>query len=511
MMDVMETIRQNPELVVRYMASKRLVNFARYMKPKLDMSPFHKTYYEILDRFAHKQIKRLIVSVSPQSGKSEGSSRMLPAFLLGLNPDLKIVIGSYNADVAQNFNRDVQRIIKGEAYKAVFPNTRINEGRVRVDNVYRCNADLTEIIGQDGSLAAVGRNGSLTSRTVDISILDDVYKDFQEANSPTIRSIAWNWYTTVVRTRLHNDSQELIVFTRWHEDDIIGRLEKNGEKIVYVRSWKDIEEADRDSWILINFPAIKIGAPTELDPRNEGEALWPAKHSLEELEAIRRLDPVNFECLYQGDPGSAEGRLYSEFKTYTNKEDYGTFIRRGAMIDPAGRGTDFHCSVTYDIYKSSTTMFNEVTHKWEHILFALVTDIVFTDEGAEVTEPLTIRQLAANNTQVAHIESNSGGDSFADNIAKRTKTKIEKHFTSSNKEAKIVANAAAVNRSIIFPLGWDKLWPGAYNQLTRFLRYFKGNAHDDMPDVLSEIYLREIKDNNAKPYRANSKGVRRAN
>ena len=510
-MDVMETIRQNPELVVRYMASKRLVNFARYMKPKLDMSPFHKTYYEILDRFAHKQIKRLIVSVPPQHGKSEGSSRMLPAFLLGLNPDLKIVIGSYNADVAQNFNRDVQRIVKGEAYKAVFPNTRINEGRVRVDNVYRCNADLTEIIGQDGSLAAVGRNGSLTSRTVDISILDDVYKDFQEANSPTIRSIAWNWYTTVVRSRLHNDSQELIVFTRWHEDDLIGRLEKNGEKIIYVKSWQDIEQAPKNAWILINFPAMKIGAATELDPREEGQHLWPAKHSLEELEAIRRLDPVNFECLYQGDPGSAEGRLYSEFKTYTNKEDYGTFIRRGAMIDPAGRGTDFHCSVTYDIYKSSTTMFNEVTHKWEHILFALVTDIVFTDEGAEVTEPLTIRQLAANNTQVAHIESNSGGDSFADNIAKRTRTKIEKHFTSSNKEGKIVANAAAVNRSIIFPLGWDKLWPSAYNQLTRFLRYFKGNAHDDMPDVLSEIYLREIKDNNAKPYRANSKGVRRAN
>ena len=510
-MNIYDTIKANPELVVRYMASKRLSNFARYMKPKMDMSPFHKVYYEVLDRFAHQEIKKLIVSIAPQHGKSEGSSRMLPAFLLGLNPDLKIIIGSYNADVAQNFNRDVQRIIKSEAYRATFPNTRLNDGRQRMDNIYRCNADLTEVIGRDGSLAAVGRNGSLTSRTVDISILDDVYKDFQEANSPTVRNIAWNWYTTVVRTRLHNDSQELIVFTRWHEDDLIGRLEKNGEEIIYVKSWNDIDEAPKNAWILINFPAIKTSDPTELDPREQGEPLWPKKHSLTELEAIRSLDPVNFECLYQGDPGSAEGRLYSEFKTYTNKEDYGTFIRRGAMIDPAGRGTDFHCSVTYDVYKSSTTMFNEVTKKWENILFALVTDIVFTDEGTEVTEPMTVRQLAMNSTQVAHIESNNGGDAFADNISKRTKTKIEKFFTTSNKEAKIVANAASVNRSIIFPLGWDKLYPQAYNQLSRFLRYFKGNAHDDLPDVLSEIYLKELKDNNTKPYRAQSKGVRRGN
>lgn len=501
----------NPEQVVRYMSAKRLPTFARYMNPKLDMSPFHRVYYEVLDRFAHKRIKRLIVSVPPQHGKSQGSSRYLPAYLLGLNPDLKIVIGSYNADVAQNFNRDVQRIIQSAAYRATFPNTTVNTGRQRVDNIYRCNADITEIVGFDGSLAAVGRNGSLTSRTVDISILDDVYKDFQEANSPTVRNIAWNWYTTVVRSRLHNDSQELIVFTRWHEDDLIGRLEKGGERIVYAKSWSDIDDAPKNAWILVNFPAVKTGESTELDPRKEGEALWPGRHSLEELDAIRNLDPVNFECLYQGDPGSAEGRLYQEFKTYSAKEDYGTFVRRGAVVDPAGRGTDFHCSVTYDIYKSNTTMFNEVTKKWENILFALVTDIVYTDRGPEYTEPMTVRQLAANGTQVAHIESNSGGDSFADNIAKRTRTRIEKHFTSSNKESKIIANAAGVNRSIVFPIGWDKLYPEVYNHLTRFLRYFKGNAHDDIEDCLSEIYLREIKDNNAKPYKSVSRGVKRGN
>lgn len=511
MEDIYRAIKENPELVVRYMAGRRLENYARYMKPKLEISPFHRTYYEILDRFAHRRIKRMIVSVPPQHGKSEGSSRMLPSFLLGLNPDLKIVIGSYNADVAQNFNRDVQRIIKSEAYRATFPNTVLNDGKVKMENVYRCNAEITEPVGRDGSLAAVGRNGSLTSRSVDISILDDVYKDFQEANSPTIREVAWRWYTTVVRTRLHNNSQELIVFTRWHEDDLIGRLERNGEQVINVKTWSDIENAPKDAWVLINFPAIKVGEPTELDPREEGEALWPNRHSLTELEAIRRLDPVNFECLYQGDPGSEEGRLYRDFKTYTNKEDYGTFVRRGCCIDPAGRGTDFHCSVTYDIYKSQTNLYNEAKKRWEPLLFALVTDVVYTDEGTEVTEPMTIRQLASQNTQVAHIESNNGGDAFADNISKRTKTRIMKHFTSSNKEARIVANAAQVNNSIIFPLGWEHLYPAFCNHITKFLRFFKGNAHDDAEDCITSIYEREIAGGDCKPYRNMTKGVRRGN
>ena len=108
-MSGLEQIKNNPELVVRYMASKRMLNFARYMNPKFEVTPFHKAYYDVLDKFAHGEIRKLIVSAAPQSGKSQGSSRYLPAFLLGLNPDLKIVICSYNAEMAKSFNYDVQK------------------------------------------------------------------------------------------------------------------------------------------------------------------------------------------------------------------------------------------------------------------------------------------------------------------------------------------------------------------------------------------------------------------
>src|SRR5574344_2172907 len=112
--ETLERIKSNPEDLVRYMATQRFATFARYIDPKLEMTNFHKVYYEVLDRFAHGKIKKLIISVSPQSGKSQGSSRFLPAFLLGMNLDLKILIGSYNADQANSFNSDVQRIVNSE-------------------------------------------------------------------------------------------------------------------------------------------------------------------------------------------------------------------------------------------------------------------------------------------------------------------------------------------------------------------------------------------------------------
>lgn len=231
-MNLLDTLKGiAPDAIKREAARRRLLNFARYIQPRLDIQPFHHVYYEILDRFAHGRIRRLIVQMPPQHGKSQGSSRLLPAFLLGLDGDRKISIASYSATVARDFNRDVQRIMDSDEFRMVFPGVRMGApgtGYVRT-------ADMVEIAGSGGWLRSVGRGGSLTSKTVDISILDDVYKDYAEANSPLIRESAWKWYTTVVRTRLHNDSQELIVFTRWHEDDLIGRIEESGETIVDAR------------------------------------------------------------------------------------------------------------------------------------------------------------------------------------------------------------------------------------------------------------------------------------
>lgn len=442
---------------------------------------------------------------------SEGSTRFLPAFLLGMNPDLKIVVCSYNMEQARSFNRDVQRIIGSDAYKAVFPDTKLSDGKIKMGNVYQCNADVSEPIGHTGYLRAVGRSGPLTGKTVDVLILDDIYKDYNEANSPIVREMAWHWYTSVCRTRLHNDSQEIIVFTRWHKEDVVGRLEDSTERIVDVNSWEDLSKVRKLDWVRINFPALKMGEPTELDPRKEGEALWGDRHSKEKLLTVRELDPTQFMCLYQGLPSNAEGRLYGEFKTYSEKSEYGTFVRRGCMVDVADKGKDYLCAICYDIYRSPNTAFNEQTKKFEPILFALVTDVLYTQEGSEITSVTLPQMINANGSQKVWIECNAGGQIFAQNVAKRVRAQVATFFTSANKESRVIGNAGFVNSSIVFPLGWEFKWEKFAKDVTEFLRFWGANVHDDSVDTLTGICEKELMSNNYLPYSHTKRGISRRN
>lgn len=507
-----DVLRQNPELLVKAAARKRLINFARWMNPEMVMEPFHVVYYTLLDMFAHGIIRKMIVQQPPQHGKSEGSSRKLPAFMLGLNPDLKICIGSYAATIARDFNRDVQRIIDTSRYREIFPNTYLNGSNVvTMSNTYLRNSDVIEMVGRKGSLRVVGRGGSLTSKSVDVSILDDVYKDYAEGNSSIVRNAAWKWYTTVVRTRLHNDSQELIVFTRWHDDDLIGRIEKSGEMIIDVTSWADIQDIPRNAWIRINFEALKVGDPTEIDPRMAGTALWEGRHSRLKLEAQKALDPVQFQCLYQGNPGSAEGRLYSPFKTWVEKSDYGTYIRSGAYIDVADEGDDMLFAATYDIYKSDNMVFNEKTKRMEPLLFALITDMEMTDENTDVTTVTVPAMLNRNNTQKVWVESNNGGDGYEKVIKKKIRAMTFPFYQSSNKESRIITASAMVNQHIIMPFGWENRYKSIYEHVTGFLRKFDANEHDDAEDGLTGIYEKEIINGNLNPYNHSFRGVKRRN
>lgn len=444
---------------------------------------------------------------------SEGSSRKLPAFMLGLDPDKKICIGSYAATIARDFNRDVQRIIDTPRYRELFPETYLNGSNVvTMANTYLRNSDVIEMVGRKGSLRVVGRGGSLTSKTVDVSILDDVYKDYAEGNSPIVRNAAWKWYTTVVRTRLHNDSQELIVFTRWHDDDLIGRIEKSGETVIDIKSWDDVKNIPAGAWVRINFEGLKTGEPTEIDPREPGAALWDRRHSRAKLEGQRALDPVQFQCLYQGNPGNAEGKLYrNPFRTYVDKSEWGTYVRSGNYTDVADEGDDFTFSACYDVYKSGNEAWNEQKKRFEPILYALITDMVFTQENTEVTSVTVPEMINRCGTQKAWIESNNGGAGFEKLIRKKIKAISEPFYQGANKESRIITNSASVNAQIIMPLGWEERFPKIHEHVTGFLRDFPANEHDDPEDGLTGIYEKELADGDTRPYSQATRGIKRRN
>lgn len=454
-------------------ASKRFILFAKAVFPSLVLTPFHLKYYRVLHLFATGKIKRLIITVPPQHGKSQGSSILLPAFMLGINPDLKIAIASYSATLATKFNKRIQRIIDTPLYGEIFPKTAIKSKGSSTEHAR--TSDYVEVIERMGELTSVGREGSLTGNQVDVFILDDLYKDAMEANSPVVRENCWDWYTSVVKTRQHNDSQELIVFTRWHEEDLIGKMEETSN-VIELESFSQVDP-NFDGYYKVNFEAIKESDPTELDPRNIGEPLWPERHSLKTLNEKRNLDRHTFDCLYQGHPSSKEGVLYgNSFQIYDSLPE--NPIKYANYTDTADTGSDKLCSVCYVVGKDG---------------LIYITDVLYTSEPMEVTEKSTADMISRNNVRIALIESNNGGRGFARAVQKYIPSvKVEWFHQSGNKEARILSNSATVLQNIRMPFDWRLRWPEFFSDLTSYKRVFRANKHDDAPDVLTGIVEKEI-------------------
>lgn len=456
------------------------VDFVSKVYPSFRKTPFHESYYRILEHFARGDIRKLMISVPPQHGKSLGSSVLMPAYMLGLNPDLKVAVSSYNQTLASRFNRRIQRILDLPAYSAIFADTTIKPLSGRSE--YVRTSTQADIVGHRGEILAVGREGSLTGNEVDIFILDDLYKDAMEANSPIIRENCWDWYTSVVRTRLHNDSQELIVFTRWHEEDLMGKLLEK-EKSVRLTEWGQIEALHPSQWLMVNFEALKEGPATEVDPRRDGEALWPQRHSEELLREKRNLDTHRFDCMFQGRPSQRDGLLYGcRFATYTNVDC--EIVRKGNYTDTADLGDDYLCSICYDIGNDGAIY---------------ITDVVYSREPMEVTEKLVAEMLDRNLTRIAFVESNNGGRGFARAVgALCNLARIEWFHQSGNKEARILSNSATVIQKIRMPADWAFRWPDFYNHLSIYRRMFKMNRWHDAADVLTGIIEREVVDSASK-------------
>ncbi len=460
--------------------------FALAVYPFLELQPFHRAYYRVLEAFAAGRIRRLIVTMPPQHGKSVGATTLLPAYVLGLDPDLRVAIASYSGALASKFNRRVQRIIESREYAALFPATTIKQGAKPPG--YIRTADEVEVIGRRGGLLSVGREGALTGNRVDCFILDDLYKDALEANSPIVRANCWEWYTSVVRTRMHNASRELIVFTRWHEEDLIGTLAAR-EPVVEFTRWAQLDGLSPDTWLHLNFEALKTSPPTEVDPRVPGEALWEGQQGRALLEAKRRLDPLQFESMYQGHPSSREGLLYGlNFAEYDQLPR--EIVRRANYTDTADTGDDYLCSLSYAVDADGVVY---------------ITDAVYSREPMEVTEPLVAGMLLRSDTRQAAIESNNGGRGFARSVqALAPSVRIEWFHQGANKEARILSNSATALHLVRFPRGWNLRWPELYAHLTTYRRRFRANRWHDAADVVTGIVEREAPGRN----RARVRGVR---
>ena len=276
------------ELLRRRAARKDLIRFTEFTLPKYAAAAHHTLIAEKLHGVVDGTVDRLMVNMPPRHGKSELASRRFPAYLLGVKPEIEIVVASYNADKAREFGYEVRDIVKSSEYQALFPGVALKEDSRAADR-WNTNAG--------GSFRAVGIGTSLTGRGADVLLIDDPIKDDEEADSELRRERIWSWYSSVAYTRLSPGGRVIVIQTRWHEDDLTGRL---------------IAEMGKggDRWDILELPAIS----------SRGDALWPDRYPLEYLERIKRVTlPRHWAALYQQRPAPEEGAYYKRdwFRYYT--------------------------------------------------------------------------------------------------------------------------------------------------------------------------------------------------
>ena len=281
--------------------------FIRYLSPNYYMGWFHLRLAKAIDQFVEDVLRRrsprLIIEAPPRHGKSTQASRLLPAYLLGRDPDLEVLSTSYGDALATEFCADVQRIVDSEIYHDVFAETMI-PGIYGKRTAARRASGHFGIIGRKGVYRAIGLGSALTGRGADILIVDDPFKGKEDSSSPSQRGKIYSNFVSAAMTRVHKGGGIIIIATRWHEDDIIGR-------ILADEQWAQ-------TWQRVSFPAIATEDEYDSDGttllRSKGDVLCEALKSKGELEELRRSMSVSmWSAIFQQAPSPEAGGLLKRY------------------------------------------------------------------------------------------------------------------------------------------------------------------------------------------------------
>jgi hypothetical protein len=270
------------ELARRELARRDFGEFCRYVLPVYpDAAHLHVLagYLQEVERYlatsGEDGIGRLMVNMPPQYWKSTTATVLFPAWLLGRHPEKRGIVTGYNASLAVGFSRRARETVEGEAYQRVFGEFSGRQPVVTLARESR-SAESWNLAGFFGGVSAAGVGGGITGKTAHFMIIDDPHKDRADAESELSRAAVWDWYISAVYTRLQKGSPIIVIQTRWHSDDLSGRLLK-------------AMAADplADAWTVLSMPAV---APeVEQDLRNErigegegeGEAVVSVREQLE--------------------------------------------------------------------------------------------------------------------------------------------------------------------------------------------------------------------------------------
>jgi hypothetical protein len=247
--------------------------------------------YELQDfyeRYTRGEKPKVVVQTPPQHGKSQAVVDLI-AWILGKDQDLRLIFASFSDRLGKRANKAIQRTIRTAKYAGVFPEVKLSAGR----DGYSASDTFIEMVGHIGSFRNTTVGGPITGESLDIGFIDDPIKGRKDANSETVRQRTWEWFTDDFGTRFQDHSGYLIVLTRWHIDDPVGRLLKSDEG-------NDVK--------VITYPAL---ATHDEEYRKEGDALFPEFKSKEFLLSQKaKMNEGSWESLYQQNPIIQGGNFF---------------------------------------------------------------------------------------------------------------------------------------------------------------------------------------------------------
>jgi predicted phage terminase large subunit-like protein len=282
------------EKKIQNKAKNDFLSFVKCVWPDFVEGSHHRHIADKFNKLASGEINRLIINMPPRHTKSEFASYLLPAWMVGRDPKLKIIQATHTAELAIRFGRKAKNLIDREDYAKIFKTTLQEDSKA---------AGRWET-SQGGEYFAAGVGGAITGRGADLLIIDDPHSE-QDALSPTALESAYEWYTSGPRQRLQPGGKIVLVMTRWSTKDLTGMLVKNQK------------EPKADQWHVVEFPAIMDHGSKKATP------VWPEYWKLDELEKVQATLPTGkWNAQWMQNPTAEEGAILKRewWMKYTDEE-----------------------------------------------------------------------------------------------------------------------------------------------------------------------------------------------
>ncbi|MEJ7740441.1 MAG: hypothetical protein WKF97_23730 [Chitinophagaceae bacterium] len=465
--------------MAKYHCLNSLLFFTRYffkirLNKRFVVGEHHQIISNTLEKVIRGQLLRVIFHVAPRYGKTELAVKSLIAHGLALNPSAKFIHLSYSDDLALDNSEQIKEIVQSEEYQQMFPDVQIKQGTDSKKKWYTDEGGGVYATSASGQVTGFGA-GTIEDEENDLKeflddieakevfggaiIIDDPIKP-DDADSDTLREKVNNRFDSTIRNRVNSRKTPIvIIMQKLHENDLSGYLQGN----------------EPDAWHVVNIPVIKP----------DGTALWPYKHTIEELRALQKANEKVFDCQYLQDPSTKAGKLFPKTElSFYNPEmvdvEKLAEYRIGA-IDPAEEGSD---DLSFPI-----------GYLVEDKLY--VVDWIYNQNGTNINEPACIEKIINYKLNNVVIESNSAWVHFTRAVRASVNERYEDCeiravSNRTNKATRIWAQSAFIKINFIFRSDYHD-HPEYERAMKNLLYYNKSqegaskNKHEDAPDSLAEL------------------------